>query len=124
MVEAGHCTQRGDHRIFSTPNMVLLAETAAMEALAPCLDAGQVSVGTRVDIQHLAPTLEGMTVRAVATLENIDGAKLNFSVEIFDELGKVGQVAHERYVLDLDRYVRRLQKKKAEFAALGTRAAT
>ena len=98
--------------------MVLLAETAAMEALGPCLTEEQVSVGTRVDIQHLAPTLQGTTIRAVATLNAVDGAKLSFSVEVFDELGKVGQVAHERYVLDLDRYVRRLEKKKAEVAQL------
>jgi fluoroacetyl-CoA thioesterase len=117
-VERRYCIQRGDYHIFSTPSMVMLAELAAMEALVPCLTAAQVSVGTRVDIQHLAPTLEGMTVRAIATLNAVDGARLGFTVEVFDDFGKVGQVAHERYVLELDRYVRRLEKKKSELAAL------
>ena len=117
VVEERYCTRRRDYLIFSTPNMVQLAEWAAMEALLPYLSEGQVSVGTRVDVQHLAPTLEGMTVRAVATLKDIDGARLSFEVEVFDDLAKVGQVAHERYVLEFDRYVRRLEKKKAELAA-------
>lgn len=116
-VERKWCTQRGDWHIFSTPSMVQLVERAAIEALAPVLDAGQISVGTRVDIQHLAPTLEGMKVRAVATLKTVDGARLTFDVEVFDEMVKVGQAHHERFVLDLERYVGRLQKKRAELAA-------
>ena len=116
-VERRWCTQRGDYHIFSTPSMVQLAERAAMQVLIPVLGAEQVSVGTRVDIRHLAPTLEGMKVRAVATLSGVDGACLTFEIEIFDDLVKVGEVTHERFVLELDRYVRRLEKKRAEVEA-------
>ena len=49
-----------------------------------------------LEVLHQAPTLEGMNVRAVATLTDIDGARLVFDIEVFDELGKVGQVSHER----------------------------
>jgi predicted thioesterase len=117
-VDRKWCTQRGDYHIFSTPSMVQLAEKAAIEALLPVLDEGQISVGTRVDIRHLAPTLEGMKVRAVANLIEKEDARLNFKVEIFDDLVKVGEANHERFVLDLDRYVRRLEKKRAEVKAL------
>ncbi len=116
-VERKLCTQRGKYHIFSTPSMVLLAERTAIEALVPVLGAGQITVGTKVDIQHLAPTLEGMKVRAVATLKAVDGGRLTFDIEIFDELVKVGQATHERFVLDLDRYVGRLVKKRAELDA-------
>lgn len=117
-VDRKWCTQRGDYHIFSTPSMVQLAEKAAIEALLPVLDVGQISVGTRVDIRHLAPTLEGMKVRAVANLFEKEDSRLNFKVEIFDDLVKVGEAIHERFVLDLDRYVRRLEKKRAEVEAL------
>lgn len=113
-VERKWCTQRGEWHIFSTPSMVQLAERAAIESLAPILGVGQITVGTRVEIQHLAPTLEGMSVRAVATLKAVDGARLTFAVEILDTTGKVGEALHERFVLDLDRYTRRLEKKRAE----------
>lgn len=117
-VDRKWCTQRGDYHIFSTPSMVQLAEKAAIEALLPVLDEGQISVGTRVDIRHLAPTLEGMKVKAVANLIEKEDSRLNFKVEIFDDLVKVGEANHERFVLDLDRYVRRLEKKRAEVKAL------
>lgn len=118
-VERKLCTQRGEWFIFSTPSMVQLVERAAIESLAPVLADGQITVGTKVEIQHQAPTLEGMPVRAVATLKTVDGARLTFEVAVFDDLGKVGEAVHERFVLDLDRYVRRLEKKRADVEAKG-----
>lgn len=113
VVEDRHCTQRGDHKIFSTPNMVQLLEWAAIDALKPHLGAGQISVGTHIDVRHLAPTLKGMQVRAEAVVREVEGSRVLFEVEIFDELEKVGAAMHERFVLDIDRYVRRLTKKGA-----------
>jgi predicted thioesterase len=115
-VQDPSCTQRGDYKIFSTPNMVLLLERAAIEALAPHLDSNKVSVGTRVDVQHLAPTLKGMRARAEATVREVEGSRVLFDVDVFDDLEKVGSAVHERFILDLDRYVRRLEKKVAAFA--------
>jgi fluoroacetyl-CoA thioesterase len=113
VVEERHCTQRGEHKIFSTPNMVQFLEWAAIEALKPVLRSDQISVGTNVEVKHLAPTPLGMTVRAEATVREVDGARIVFDVELFDDIDKVGTAAHERYVLDLDRYMRRLEKKVA-----------
>lgn len=112
-VEERHCTLRGEYRIFSTPNMVQLLERAAIDALNPFLTDKQISVGTRIDVKHLAPTPEGGNVRAEAEVQEVDGARVVFGVEIFDDLEKVGEAVHDRYVLDFDRYVRRLEKKIA-----------
>jgi fluoroacetyl-CoA thioesterase len=119
VVEDRHCTQRGRHKIFSTPNMVQLLEWAAIDALKPYLTEGQISVGTHIDVRHLAPTLKGMKVRAEAVVHEVAGARVLFEVEIFDEVEKVGAATHERFVLDLDRYVRRLEKKAAGAAPPG-----
>jgi fluoroacetyl-CoA thioesterase len=113
VVEERHCTQRGEHKIFSTPNMVQFLEWAAIEALKPALRPDQISVGTHVDVKHLAPTPLGMRIRAQATVREVDGARVVFDVELFDEVDTVGKASHERYVLDLDRYMRRLEKKVA-----------
>jgi predicted thioesterase len=112
-VEAQHCTRRGEYDIFSTPAMVMLLETAAMEAMAPFLGEGQGSVGSSVAVRHLAPTLKGMRIRAVATVREVDRRRVAFDVEVWDDVEKVGEADHERFVVDLDRYERRLDQKRA-----------
>jgi predicted thioesterase len=89
----------------------MLLEMAAIEALNPRLPEGFVSVGTRVEVRHLAPTPLGMRVWADARVEAVDGSKVTFSVKIFDQAEQVGEATHDRHVLDLDRYTRRLAKK-------------
>jgi fluoroacetyl-CoA thioesterase len=116
-VEEPLCTKRGDHLIFSTPSMVQLLESASIEALRPCLDPKQASVGTRVDIRHLAPTVQGMTVRAVVTVREVDRRRVAFDVEVFDDVEKVGEADHERFIVDLDRYMQRLEQKVASWGA-------
>lgn len=110
-VEERHCTRRGDHQIFSTPNMVMLLETAAIEALRPHLPEGMISVGTRVEVRHLAPTPLGLRVKAEAEVQSVEGAKVSFAVKIFDQMEQVGEASHDRYLLDMQRYTGRLAKK-------------
>jgi fluoroacetyl-CoA thioesterase len=112
-----YTTQRGDYKIFSTPNMVMLLEKAAIEALKPYLTDAQTSVGSRVDVKHLGPTLLGMHARAVATVTEVEGSRVAFQVEIFDEMDKVGEAMHERYILDQQRYFKRLDRKGEAYAA-------
>jgi len=107
-----HCTRRGQYDIFSTPSMVRLLETAGIEALKPYLSAEQASVGTRIDVRHLAPTLKGMSVRAVATVREVERRRIVFDVEIFDDVEKVGEALQERFIVDLDRYTQRLEQKR------------
>lgn len=116
-VEEKHCTQRGAYKIFSTPNMVQLLEWACIDALSRHLSEGQISVGSKVDVRHLAPSPIGSRVRAEAVAREVDGTRVVFEVEIFDEIEKVGSAVHERHVLEFERYIRRLEKKIAASAA-------
>lgn len=106
-----YTTTRGEFRVFSTPSMCLLAEMAAGKVAEPHLKPGQGQVGLTVNIRHLAPTPIGKKVRAEATLTAIDRRKLTFDVQIYDDVEKVGEVTHERFVIDVDKYTERLRKK-------------
>lgn len=111
-----HCTRRGEFDIFSTPNLVLLLEEAAIEGLAPFLGDDQASVGSKVDIAHTAPTLVGQTVRATATVTEVDRRRVVFDVRVEDEVEVVGSGTHERYVVDVPRLEARLAEKRAALA--------
>lgn len=112
IVEEQHCTQRGEYSIFSTPNLVMLLEEAAIEALRPYLAPGQSSVGARVDVHHLAPTPKGMRVRAVATVREVDRRRVTFDILIDDEAERIGEATHERFIIDLARFEERLKQKQ------------
>src|SRR5690606_27906465 len=110
-VEREHCTSRGGPWVFSTPAMVGFSERACHELAAPHLAAGQNSVGVVVNIRHLAPTVQGQTVRAEVELTGVDRRRLNFKVELFDELDRIGECEHERFVIDTDKTGDRLKAK-------------
>ncbi len=105
------CTTRGDYKVFSTPSMTLLVEMTANGLVAPHLKSGQGQVGLSVSIRHLAPTPIGKKVRAEAELVTIDRRKLGFKVKVFDNIEQVGEAEHERFVIDVDKYIERLKKK-------------
>src|SRR5919107_1228743 len=104
-------TTRGEFKVFSTPSMCLLAEMASHKLAAPHLKPGQGQVGLTVNIRHMAPTPIGKMVRAEVELTGIDRRKLTFQIRIFDDVEQVGEVTHERFVIDLDKYTERLRKK-------------
>jgi predicted thioesterase len=79
--------------------LVCLVENAANAVLTPHLPEGAGSVGTMVEIRHLAATPLGMTVRARATLLDHDGKRYRFRVEAFDEIEKIAEGVHERHVV-------------------------
>ncbi len=111
VVEDQHCTVRGELAVFSTPSMVSLLEEAADATMRPYLAPGQDSVGLRVDVRHLAATPKGMRVRATATVREIDRRRVTFDVVIEDEVEKVGEATHDRFIIDGDRYTERLKQK-------------
>lgn len=103
---------RGDSiRVFATPEMVRLIEQTAIQAVQPLLKPGQTTVGTRIDVAHLAATPEGMTVTITVELTAIDRRRLTFRVEVHDEVEKVGEGTHERFVIDREQRMPRLQAK-------------
>lgn len=104
-------TPRGEFRVFSTPSMCLLAEMASHKLAAPYLKEGEGQVGLTVNIRHMAPTPIGKMVRAESELVGIDRRKLKFHVKIYDDIEQVGEVDHERFVIDVEKYNERLRKK-------------
>jgi predicted thioesterase len=110
-VEERHTTQRGGYRVFSTPSMTQFVEMTAQALATPHLKPGQGQVGTLVTIRHLGPTPMGKKVRAEAELVGIDRRRLTFKVKVYDEVEQVGEAEHERFVIDLDKYMERLRKK-------------
>jgi predicted thioesterase len=91
--------------------MTLFVEIASQALAAPHLKPGQGQVGLSVNIRHLAPTPIGKKVRAETELIGIDRRKLTFRVKVYDEVEQVGEAEHERFVIDVDKYVERLRKK-------------
>jgi predicted thioesterase len=98
--------------VYSTPAMVGLMEAAAVKALDGQLEPGQTSVGGRIDVRHLAATPVGMSVHARAELTAFNGRKLSFRVEAWDEVEKIGEGLHERFVIDTDKFVARAMAKQ------------
>jgi len=102
----------GSVRVYSSPALVALLESAAVAALAGALLPGQTSVGTRLDVRHTAATPVGMAVRARATLQEIDGRRLVFAVEAWDAVEPIGAGVHERFIVDADRFEARAAAKQ------------
>jgi len=98
--------------VYATPAMIGLMEGAAVKAVEAQIPAGASTVGTDVKIRHMAATPVGMTVRAVAELTEIDGRRLVFSVKAFDEKEQIGAGAHERFVIDVERFLQKTTAKK------------
>ncbi len=97
--------------VFATPEMVRFSERSSHELVAPLLAPGQHTVGAVVHIKHLAPTLEGQTARAEIELVEVDRRRLKFKIELFDELDKIGECEHDRFIIDVDKSGDRLAAK-------------
>ncbi|HEX2440369.1 MAG TPA: thioesterase family protein [Methylomirabilota bacterium] len=110
-------------RVLSTPNMIGLIERTAIEAVQPYLAPGQATVGTRVDVAHLAGTLVGMTATITVELTAIDRRKLTFRVEVRDELDEAGKGTHERFIVDAAQRLPRLEDKLNRWKAAGGKPA-
>jgi predicted thioesterase len=99
-------------RVLATPFVIGLLEDACAAVLRPHLPAGGASVGTMVEMRHLAATPVGMTVRARATLLETDGKRYLFAVEAWDDKEKIAEGRHERFVVaDLAKFLDRAMKK-------------
>ncbi|RYC05937.1 thioesterase family protein [Nocardioides zhouii] len=116
LVTDDYCTTRGEYQIFSTPDLVLLLEAAAIEALAPHLTPEQDSVGTTIDIAHQAATLKGQTVTCTATVTEVERRRIRFEITATDEFDTVCTGSHERFVIDLEKFGSRLAEKAERIA--------
>ncbi|MBA1334607.1 MAG: hypothetical protein HPY66_2511 [Firmicutes bacterium] len=102
----------GGVEVFATPMMIGLMENAALSAVDLHLPKGYATVGTHLDVKHLAATPIGMKVYATAELIEIDGKRLVFKVEAYDEKEKIGEGMHERYIINLERFLDKTAEKK------------
>jgi predicted thioesterase len=91
--------------VFATPSMIALMESAACECVAGCLAPGQTTVGTSVNVSHIAASPLGMVVKAKATVTFVEGRKLSFDVEAWDEAGRIGVGTHVRAIVDVERFM-------------------
>lgn len=95
----------GDVEVLATPRVVALAEEAAVRSLDGALAPGTTTVGYRVQLDHLAPTMPGTTVQAEATLETIEGRRLTFRVAVTDHRGLVAAGRITRVTVERDRFM-------------------
>jgi predicted thioesterase len=104
---------RGVH-VFATPWLIALLEDVCGGMLKPHLPPGASTVGTMVEMRHLAATPVGLGVRAKATLLETDGRRFLFAVEAWDDAEKIADGRHERFVIpDLAKFLQRAMKKTA-----------
>lgn len=98
--------------VYATPAMIALMEKAAMNAVQSALAEGLSTVGTMVNIKHMAATPVGMTVTAKAELTEIAEKRLLFKVEALDGKDKIGEGIHERFIINVEKFISRVNAKK------------
>ena len=98
---------------FATPAMVALMENASVAAIQKHLGAGQTSVGVEVNIKHLAATPVGMRVRARSEVTAVDGRRVSFKVQAWDDKEKIGEGTHQRVIVDDARFKERMAQKRS-----------
>lgn len=101
-------------RVLSTPHMIAFMEWAARNAIKPYLEESEDSVGTLVNIRHLAATPIGLAVRFVSTVTAVDDRRVSFRVEAWDDKELAGEGTHERFVVNIPRLVAKLAAKRAK----------
>lgn len=101
----------GAVHVLATPVMINLIEAAALAAVEHLLPPGTQSLGTLLNVRHVAATPVGMRVTATATVEEVEGRTLRFRVEAHDERERIGEGTHERVVVTVAKFVARVQRK-------------
>ena len=101
----------GRVRVLATPVMINLFEAAALSAIEHLLPQGYQSLGTHLDVHHVAATPVGMKARAIAEVTKVDGRTVTFKVEAKDEKDVIGYGTHERVVVNVAKFDERVKKK-------------
>ena len=101
----------GGQPVFSTPHMVALMETTAWSSVEPYMDEGKSTVGTHLDIAPLSASPVGAQVRSESELVEIDGRRLVFRVSASDDAGLIGEGMHERFIIDIEKFMARTEAK-------------
>jgi fluoroacetyl-CoA thioesterase len=99
-------------RVLSTPHMIGFMERTCRNAVLPLLDPGYDTVGTHVNVYHLAAAPLGMAVTFFAEVTAVNDRRVQFRVEAHDEKEKIGEGTHERAIIDVARFATRMAAKK------------
>lgn len=97
--------------VFATPILGGLMERVSAELIDEYLQPGQQSVGISMNLKHLAPTPLGMEVRVATEVTAVEGRKLTFRIDAFDEAEKIGEATHERFIIQADKFNARVAEK-------------
>lgn len=114
IVEQRHCIDfatDGMPAVLSTPNLIGLIERTARESLQPFLEANERTVGTELEIRHLAPTPRGMRVHIATRVIHTEGKAVSFQVEVKDEQELIARGIHTRAIIRVESFARRVQRK-------------
>lgn len=98
--------------VYGTPNLVALMEHTAHTSINGELEEGQGTVGTRMDIRHLAATPVGMKVTCESELTEVDRRRLVFTIRAYDEAGLIAEAVHERFIIDNERFLAKAEAKR------------
>ena len=98
--------------VLATPILVGFCEECCRKIVDSDLPGGEQTVGTEIRIRHIAATPQGMKVTVRAVLGRIDGRKLQFDIEASDEIEKIAEGTHTRFIIETDRFSRRIEKKR------------
>lgn len=101
----------GTLRVFATPAMIALIEGCCAESVEDLLDEGITSVGTHLDIEHLAASPVGAGVVCKSTLTAFDGRRLDFTVEVYDNTGLIGKGTHTRFTVKAESFLSKTNAK-------------
>ena len=101
----------GSVLVYATPCMVALMEGAACEAIQEALPESKTSVGIYLQLEHLSATPVGMEIRAKATVTAVEGSVITFSVEAYDEAGKIGEGIHKRAIVNTQKFLEKAYNK-------------
>jgi len=102
--------------VFATPFLGGLMEQVSAELMDRHLSPGEQSVGVSMNLKHLAATPLGMEVRVTTEIVAVEGRKLTFQLEAFDEVEKIGEASHERFVIVADKFNARVADKAKKMA--------
>lgn len=100
--------------VFATPAMIALMEETCLKSVQAEMEEGWGTVGTEVNIEHVSASPVGMHVRCVSKLVEVDGRKLVFDVQAFDEAGLVGQGTHVRFMVQNEKFLHKAQHKRKQ----------
>jgi predicted thioesterase len=99
--------------VLSTPNLVGFLERTAREAMAGCLDDNERSVGTEIELRHLAPTPVGQTIHCTARVIHAEDREVTFQISARDERELIARGLHKRAIIQLEKFSKRVQEKSA-----------